>query len=431
MIRALTSRLLTPSFFHRTMSSNIKAIADQVKFDILSQNHVLENAAKAKEIARTFILPTQEMYAYASLATIGDDVYHDPSTIALEAHMAQLTGKEAALFMPSGTASNQIALRTHLRQPPYSVLCDNPKRRVEDTRRGVPHSILVLPYYLLLHQTVRIMFFLARLLSMRQRISGHHLTLADVEENVILGTDIHFAPTEVIALENTLNGTIFPQDEIIAISDFAHLHSIKMHLDGARIWHVAIETERSIKELCDPFDSISLCFSKGLGAPVGSCLVGPKEFIKKARWFRKLFGGGMRQTGILAASAAYALTHNFPQLARVHAFTKKLESGLEAIGVEVTSKADTCMVFYDAASVGLTYDEVAEKAGTLPEPLFLGGSRLVVHIQTSEAAVDDFLALIKELAEQKKAEGFVKPAAGQQSNGHRDVYVRRTAGKAH
>jgi threonine aldolase len=152
-----------------------------------------------------------------------------------------------------------------------------------------------------------------------------------------------------------------PQNEIIAISEFARSHNLKMHLDGARLWHVAVETKTPLKELCDPFDTVSVCFSKGLGkisshhidlgihgfmagAPVGSCLVGPKDLIKKARWFRKLFGGGMRQTGILAASAAYALTHNFPQLSRVHAYAKKIESVLESLGVTILSRAETCMV---------------------------------------------------------------------------------------
>lgn len=135
-----------------------------------------------------------------------------------------------------------------------------------------------------------------------------------------------------------------------------------MHLDGARIWHVAAETGTSIKTLCDPFDSVSLCLSKGLGAytlsihpynfsssrfsgaPIGSCLVGTKDFIGRARWFRKLFGGGMRQTGALAASAAYALTHHFPLLPRVHALARRLESGLKELGVRITSGAETCMV---------------------------------------------------------------------------------------
>lgn len=117
-----------------------------------------------------------------------------------------------------------------------------------------------------------------------------------------------------------------------------------MHLDGARLWHVAAEAKIALSELCEPFDSISLCFSKGLGAPIGSCLVGSKTFIRKAKWFRKTFGGGMRQTGILAGAAAYSLTHNFPQIPRVHALAKRLQRGLQDLGVDITCPVQTCMV---------------------------------------------------------------------------------------
>ncbi|KAJ7169664.1 pyridoxal phosphate-dependent transferase [Mycena filopes] len=399
--------------------ASFATIAQQVKFDILSKTHVDDNAAKRKEIARTFIsdtitVPTKEMYEYATLSTMGDDVYFEPSTKALEAHIAQLTGKEAGLFVPSGTASNQIALRTHLMQPPYSVLCDHRAHINKYEAGGAAfHSGAALTAVI--------------------PSNGHHLTFKDVTQNMILGLDTHFAPTEVVALENTLNGTIFPQEEIIAISDYVHSHDKKMHLDGARIWHVAAETQTPLKELCDPFDSVSLCFSKGLGlcrsafasAPIGSCLVGSTAFIAKARWIRKLFGGGMRQTGILAASAAYALTYNFPLLPGVHDLARRLEAGLEEIGVEITSKAETCMIFYDPSSVGLTYDEIADRASDLPEPLILGGSRLVVHIQTSEAAVADFLSVVRELAEEKKAAGFVKPESSANGNQYKDIYVRR------
>ncbi|ESK98441.1 threonine aldolase [Moniliophthora roreri MCA 2997] len=386
-------------------------VAELVNFDILSSaTATLDNNAKRKEVARTFIsdtvtVPTKEMYAYATLSSLGDDVYHDPTTFALEAHIAKITGKEAGLFMPSGTASNQISIRTHLKQPPYTVLCDHRSHiyKYEVGGCGFHSGAAVSPVI---------------------PSNGHHLTLEDVKAHMVYGPDVHFAPTEVIALENTLNGTIFPQEEITAISEFARSQDVKMHLDGARIWHVAAETGTPLEELCKPFDTVSLCFSKGLGAPVGSCLVGPKEFIQRARRIRKMFGGGMRQTGILAGSAAYALTYNFPQLPRVHALARKLEQGLEKIGVDITSRAETCMVFYDAASIGTTYDEIAERGQKLPEPLHLGGSRLVVHIQTSDEAVDDFLALISEIANEKKAAGFVK--SERKVNGTGDVYVRRS-----
>ena len=236
-----------------------------------------------------------------------------------------------------------------------------------------------------------------------------------------------------------------------------------MHLDGARIWHVAAETGSTVSELCAPFDTVSLCFSKGLGesslpacailacthflccillplhpapltssvltlplsgAPIGSCLVGPAPFIRKARWFRKLFGGGMRQTGVLAGAAAYALTHNFPKLAQVHALARTLEEGLREIGVRIMSGAETCMVFYDPAPIGTTYDEIADRASELEEPLVLGGSRLVVHIQTTPEAVQDFLSIVRSLKEEKAKAGFV-PSADILASAPTDVYVRR------
>ncbi|KDQ54723.1 hypothetical protein JAAARDRAFT_196140 [Jaapia argillacea MUCL 33604] len=394
------------------LDSKRAKVFEQAGFDILTETQELDNEKQIKEVSRSFLsdtitVPTKEMYTYAALASVGDDVYHEPSTKALEAHVAKITGKEAGLFMASGTMSNQIALRTHLKQPPYSVLCDYRAHINKYEAGGLAfHSgapmITVLP------------------------ANGHHLTLSDVETYLVTGNDIHGAPTEVIALENTLNGTIFPQDEIVAISEFAHSQGIKMHLDGARIWHVAAETGMSMKELCDPFDSISLCFSKGLGAPVGSCLVGPKAYIQKARWFRKLFGGGMRQTGMMAASAAFALTHNFPKLLDVHALARRLEKGLVDIGVGITSGAETCMVFYDPTPLGVDYSEIVERASKLPDPIKLAGSRIVVHIQTSPQAVEDFINVIRELAEEKKKAGFVPSSVKPKANGHiyKDIYVR-------
>ncbi|KAF9036466.1 hypothetical protein BDZ89DRAFT_1100632 [Hymenopellis radicata] len=338
------------------------------------------------------------MYEYAVQATLGDDVYDEPSTAALEAHVAQLAGKEAGLFMSSGTQSNQIGIRTHLKQPPYTVLLD--------------HRCHVHRY-----EVGGLAFHSGAAVTPVIPSNGHHLTLDDVKANMVYGPDVHSAPTEVISLENTLNGTIFPQEEIIAISNFAHSQNVIMHLDGARLWHVAAETGMSMKELCDPFDSISLCFSKGLGAPIGSMLVGPKEFITRARRFRKLFGGGMRQTGFMAFSAAYALTHHFPLL-------PKLEAGLEEIGVTILSRAETCMIFYDAASIGTTFEEIALRAKELPVPIILAPSgRLVVHVQNTDAAVDDFLTLIRGIAEEKRTAGFVKPEK-LTNGGHQTVYAR-------
>ncbi|KAF7794112.1 hypothetical protein EIP86_005242 [Pleurotus ostreatoroseus] len=363
------------------------SVAQEVAFDVLTKTQEADNEQARQEVSRSFLFPTKDMYQYAVLASVGDDVYHEPCMLALEAHMAKLTGKEAALFLPSGTMSNQIALRTHLKQPPYSVLCDQ-RAHINNYEAGGTafhsgaHSIPVMP----------------------SNNQSTHLMIS--------------SPTEVVALENTLNGTIIPQDEVVRIADFVHNHGVKMHLDGARIWHVAAETGTSLKELLEPFDSVSLCFSKGL--------VGSKDYIRKARWFRKLFGGGMRQIGFLAASAAYALTYNFPQLPRTHQLAKRLEQGLVDLGVKILSHAETCMVFFDPTPLGISYVEIVTRAAELPSPIKLGGSRLVVHIQTSPQAVDDLLALIRQLADEKKQNGYVPPEEEVDTNGapFSNIYVR-------
>ncbi|KAF8446257.1 pyridoxal phosphate-dependent transferase [Boletus edulis BED1] len=384
---------------------------DEVGCDILTKNQEADNALKLEEISRAFIsdtltVPTKEMNEYGLRASLGDDVYFDESTAVLEAHIAKITGKEAGLFLPTGTMSNQVALRTHLQQPPHSVITDARAHIYRMEAGGVAfhsqaNSIPIFPE------------------------NGHHLTWEDIEPRIVSGTDVHVAPTRVIALENTLNGTIIPQEDVCEISKNARAQNIIMHLDGARIWHVAIETRMSMKEICDPFDTVSLCFSKGLGAPIGTCLVGPKPFITKARWFRKLFGGGMRQTGYLVGCAAYALTHNFPLLPRVHALARRMQRGLEDIGVGILSPAETCILFYDPAPIGVEYWEIVERAAALEKPINLNGSRIVMHIQTSSQAIEDFLDLVRTLKEEKAKAGWTPDQAPRKKqNPFRDVYVK-------
>jgi len=386
------------------------SLAQQVAIDVLGPEHEIDNASKLKEISRAFIsdtltAPTKEMQAYAAFASLGDDVYHEPSTVALEKHIAKITGKEAGLFMPSGTMSNQIALRCHLIQPPHSVLCDVRSHVHKFEAGGIAfHSqastITVTP------------------------ANGFYLTAKEVEAELVLEDDPHYAPTRVISLENTLSGIIFPQEEISKIAALAREYGLKMHLDGARIWHVAAEAGLSLRELCAPFDTVSLCFSKGLGAPIGSCLVGSASLIKKARAFRKGFGGGMRQTGFMAAAAAYALTNNFPLLPQVHSEAKRLKTGLEELGARIVAPVDTCMIFYDPSPLGLRYDEILDRAAQLPEPLILGGSRLVIHIQTDSRAIDDFLNLVRTLAEEKKKAGLNNTGVDSSITSATKIYVR-------
>ncbi|KAH8835373.1 pyridoxal phosphate-dependent transferase [Flagelloscypha sp. PMI_526] len=367
-------------------------IEKSLKVDLLGATHVENNAAMRKQISRSFIsdtvtTPSPEMLEYALKASLGDDVYSaDTCVSALETHIASLTGKEAGLFMASGTMSNQIGIRTHLTQPPYNVLLDYRAHIYAHEAGGLAANSN------------------AQAIPIRPS-NNHHLTLEDVKENIVLSEDVHMCPTRIIALENTLAGTIFPQDEIIRISSWAKENGIIMHLDGARIWHAAYQTGLSLKELCDPFDSVSLCFSKGLGAPIGSLLVGKASFILKARHFRKMMGGGMRQVGFAAASAGFSLNENYPLLGQTHVLAKKLEDGLKAIGADILIPTETNMVFY--GKQGVLFSEIKERLANLPEPIQQNGSRIVVHFQNTPQAIEDFLVTVRTLVEEKKKLGLV------------------------
>jgi threonine aldolase len=174
---------------------------------------------------------------------------------------------------------------------------------------------------------------------------GPNLTLEDVKKGVVLWDDIHCAPTRVIALENTYGGTILPLNEVHLISEFARSNNIRIHCDGARLWNAVAAGAGSFREYGAAFDSISLCFSKGIGAPVGSVLVGSKIFIDRARWIRKSIGGGMRQTGVIAGAARAALDEVFPKLAATHEIARDIEKHLHSLGLKTVLPVETNMIF--------------------------------------------------------------------------------------
>ncbi|ORY78091.1 pyridoxal phosphate-dependent transferase [Leucosporidium creatinivorum] len=345
------------------------------------------NARKAAEIARDFrtdtiTVPTDEMCAIMSRASRGDDVYgEDQATSDFEEKVARLAGKEAAMFAVSGTMTNQLAIRAHLTQPPHSIVLDS-RAHIHQHEGGAAA--------LLSQATSRTI----------KPENGHHITLDEVLDIIVEGDDIHTAPTKIVCLENTLSGMVFPQDEIVKISEAMHDHGILMHLDGARLWEVVAASGSSLEELCRPFDSVSLCMSKGLGAPVGSVLVGSKEIIQKAKWFRKAFGGGIRQSGGLAAGANYALDNHLSLLPRTHALAKQLANGLADLGVRLLLPVETNMLWIDPSPLGFTLDELALKARSLG--LNMGASRFIVHHQITEDAVQDLLRAVKELKEEHK-----------------------------
>ncbi|KAL8946511.1 MAG: hypothetical protein Q9222_007106, partial [Ikaeria aurantiellina] len=241
--------------------------------------------------------PTPSMLASITQTTLLDDVFReDPTTHSLETFIASLTGHPAALLVLSGTMGNQLSIRVHMTQPPHSILADHRSHIYKWEAGGV--SALSGAFPIMVHPSEN---------------DGHHLTLDDVKANAVIDEDIHHAPTTLISLENTLNGSILPLASCKAISKWARSRTppIKMHLDGARLWEAVAAGAGTLKEYCACFDSVSLCFSKGLGAPIGSIIVGSEAFIQKARHVRKSLGGGMRQTGVIAAPARVSVEETF------------------------------------------------------------------------------------------------------------------------
>ncbi|KAJ3260040.1 Threonine aldolase [Chytriomyces hyalinus] len=335
----------------------------------------------------TVTTPTPEMRRVMAEAIVGDDVYQEDATIQeLESLGATLSGHEAALFCATGTMTNQIGIRTLLVAPPYSILADARSHIFNYEASGVAHhsQALIIP--------------------VPPAPGFSHLTVEEIEKRMIIDDDIHHAPTRVICLENTLGGEIFPLSELEKISEMAKKHGIKMHLDGARLWNASAATGVDMKTYCQLFDTVSLCLSKGLGAPIGSLLVGSHATIKRARHFRKMFGGGWRQGGILAAAGIHVIKHHFPRLNEDHATAKLLAEKLTSYGFKVTRKVETNMIWFDSSSVGVTGDELQAALASKGVRVF-GGSgreqRWVVHHQVTGECVEAVGEALANLFEQR------------------------------
>ena len=248
----------------------------------------------------TVTLPTPEMLAYMHQAPVGDDVFgEDPSINALEAKSASLFGMEAGLFCPSGTMTNQLAIKTHT-QAGDEVICEELSHVYQYEGGGIASNSGC---------SVKL------LQGNRGRITASQVLAAINPE------DVHKPISRLISLENTCNrggGACYDFKELVAIQKLAKTHHLGLHLDGARIFNAIVHKKEDPKQYGQLFDSISICLSKGLGAPVGSVLVGNAAFIKKARRWRKVFGGGMRQAGSLAAAGIYALDHHVDRLKQDH-----------------------------------------------------------------------------------------------------------------
>ncbi|KAI8095115.1 pyridoxal phosphate-dependent transferase [Gilbertella persicaria] len=332
--------------------------------------------------------PTDDMFDMMKLAHRGDDVFNASTSVNdLEKYVAKLLGKEAALFCATGCMTNQLALRVLLTQPPHSVLCDARAHVFVYECGGISY-----------HSQASVSPVMPR--------NGHHLTLEDVMDNVITDT-LASAPTRVISLENTLNGTLMPVEEMKRIHDFARQNDLKLHLDGARLWNASQETGIPMHEYGQYFDTISVCLSKGVGAPIGSIMASTQENIVRARHIRKLMGGGWRQAGFLAVAAKHCIDTVVPTMKQTHNMTKQLATALQELGMNLSTPCETNMIFLDTANAGITVDDLAK---ALKQHDILIGSgpgtktRIVMHYQITQQAVDTFIQVASDVVEKRKAD---------------------------
>lgn len=333
----------------------------------------------------TVTKPTPGMREAMANAEVGDDVFgEDPTVNALEARLAALFGHEAGLFCPSGTQTNQIAINVHTR-PGDEVICEDGAHiyRYEGggTMATSGCSVKFVP------------------------ADRGRFTAADVEAAINATDAAYLARTRLVVVENTNNrggGSIWDLTEVQRIRSMCQRHGLALHLDGARIFNAMAADGRTPLEWGAPFDSISICLSKGLGAPVGSVLVGSAEFIRQARRVRKRLGGGMRQAGILAAAGMYALDHHVARLRDDHTKAKLLADALQQVhAVENVLPVQTNIVVFTLANVL----RASELLGKLREEGVLGSEfgtftvRMVTHMDLNEAEMEQAIAAVQKIGE--------------------------------
>ncbi len=328
----------------------------------------------------TVTKPTVGMRRAMVEANVGDDVFgEDPTALALQERIASLLGHETGLFVPSGTMCNQIALKVHT-EPGDEIICEEDCHIVNYETGAIGA---------LSGANVRTL-----------RGTRGVLSAAQIEEAVRKG--YYWEPrTRVLSLENTHNkagGTIWPLETMTGAVQAAREHGLTCHLDGARLWNASVASGVALRTWASLFDTVSVCLSKGLGTPVGSVLVGSRDVIAKAHRFRKMFGGGMRQVGILAAAGLYALDHNVERLADDHANARRLAKGLSAMS-RVRINADTVqtnIVMFDVEG-GDAIDIVdrCRERGVAFVPFGPHTIRATTHLDVSASDIDEALSLVE------------------------------------
>jgi threonine aldolase len=320
----------------------------------------------------TVTRPTPAMRQAMAEAPVGDDVYgEDPTVNALEQRVADLLGFEAGLFAPTGSLANQLGLRV-LVKPGEELVTDHTAHvvRAELGAAAVFSGITTRTW----------------------RSSDGRVAVEAVAEAISPSAGPYLVSTTAIALENTHNfggGTIQPPDQVRAVQQLARQHGLGLHLDGARLWNAAVASGVPIAELAAGFDTVSVCLSKGLGAPIGSVLVGDRERIAAARIWRKRYGGGMRQVGILAAAGLYALDHHVERLSDDHARAKRLGT---ALGLDQAS-IHTNIVMLDVADAAAVVAAAAQH-GVLCSAVGPRRVRLITHLDIDDDGLDHAISVL-------------------------------------
>lgn len=326
----------------------------------------------------TVTRPTPEMRAAMQAAPVGDDVFgEDPTVRHLEESLAERAGMEAGLYMPSGTQSNLVALLTHCaRGDEYIVGQQAHTYRYEGGGAAVLGGIQPQPL---------------------EFAEDGTLDLGMVKQ-AIKPNDPHFARTRLLCLENTMQGKVLPMQYLSEAKKFSQAHGLTLHLDGARVFNAAVALDVELFVITRNFDTVSICLSKGLGAPVGSVLLGNQAFIQEARRWRKVAGGGMRQAGVIAAAGIYALEHHVQRLNEDHRRALRLADGLEEAGYTVDPVRSN-MVWVDCSVTGLGPAELAERlaARQIAVAPLSPQLRLVTHLDISDEDVERVIGLFREL----------------------------------
>lgn len=332
----------------------------------------------------TVTKPSEEMREAMATAEVGDDVFADDPTInRLQEKVAKLLGKEAAIYVPSGSMANQTSIRAHT-QPGDEIIC-HAESHIYHYEAGAPAGLSGC--------------------SLRLLPGDRGLFTADDVRAAIRSTDSHFPQSTLILIENTHNrggGTIWPVAEIARIREVANEYNLKMHLDGARLMNACVATGHKPTEYTQYFDTVSICFSKGLGAPVGSTVASTKDMIRRVHRFRKMFGGGMRQGGIVAAGALYALENNIDRLADDHANAKRLAQAIADmpdVSIDVGSVQTNLVYFEVEASTGTakTLCATLHEQGVRMLPVGPQRVRAVTHLDVSADDIERAIDTMKKV----------------------------------